>query len=81
MRWLKKVIIDSSIDTSIFKTPSVRSAPTSATANQGVTLQDILKVADWSTESPIQQFYYKPVHNNKFAKTVFSSATNNTIDT
>ena len=79
-RWLKKVISDSGIDTSIFKAHSVRSAATSAAANQGVTLEDILKAADWSTESSFQRFYYKPVRSTKFAETVLSSATNNTID-
>ena len=75
-RWLKKVIID----TSIFKAHSVRSGATSAAANQGVTTEDILNAADWSTESSFQRFYYTPVRNDTFARTVLSSATNNTID-
>ena len=80
-RWLKKVIGDSGIDTSIFKAHSVRSASTSVAANQGVTTEDILQAADWSSNSSFQRFYYKPVRNTTFAKTVLSSATNNTIDT
>ena len=79
-RWLKKVNGDSGIDTDIFKAHSVRSAATSAAANPGVTTEDILKAANWSTESAFQQLYYKPVHNTKFARTVLSSATNNTIN-
>ena len=68
------------IDTNLFKGHSVRSASTSAAANQGVTTEDILKAADWSSDSSFQRFYYKPVRNATFARTVLSSATNNTID-
>ena len=46
---------------------------------QGVATEDILGAADWSTESSFQWFYYKPVHNTTFAKSVLT-ATNNTID-
>ena len=79
-RWLKKVIGDSGIDTSIFKTHSVRSAATAAAANQGVTTEKIMKAADWSLESSFQRFYYKPVHHTNFGRRVLSSATNDTID-
>ena len=71
---------ESGIDTNLFKAHSVRSASTSAAANQGVTTEDILKAADWSSDSSFQRFYYKPVRNATFARTVLSSATNNTID-
>ena len=78
-RWLK-VIGALRIDTNIIKTHSVRSAATSAAANQGVTTEGILKAADWSTESSFQWFYYKPLHNTEFPITVLSSFTKNTID-
>ena len=32
---------------------------------QGVTAEDILGVADWSTELSIQQFCYKPVRKTQ----------------
>ena len=72
-------MVDAGIDTSIFKAHSVRSASTSAASTQGVTTEDILGAADWSTESSFQRFYYKPVRDATFAKSVLS-ATNNTID-
>ena len=78
-RWLKQIMVDAGIDTGIFKAHSVRSASTSAASTQGVTTEDILGAADWSTESSFQRFYYKPVHDATFAKSVLS-ATNNTID-
>ena len=71
-RWLKQVIGDSGIDTSIFKAHSVRGASTSAAANQWVTTEDILKAADWSNSSTFQRFYYKPVRNATFGRTVLS---------
>ena len=46
---------------------------------QGVTTEDILSAADWSTESTFQKFYYKPMHNTVFAHSVLT-ATKNTID-
>ena len=71
-RWLKQVIGDSGIDTSVFKAHSVRGATTSAASNQGVTTEDILKAADWSNSSTFQRFYYKPVRNSTFGRTVLS---------
>ena len=40
-RWLKQVIGDSGIDTSVFKAHSVRGTSTSAAANQGVTTETL----------------------------------------
>ena len=71
-RWLKEVIHEAGIDTSIFKTHSTRASSTSAAANLGISTNEILKVADWSTSYTFQRFYYKPTH--------VLSATNNTID-
>ena len=67
------------IDISVFKAHSVRGVSTSAAANRGVTTDEILDAADWSTESSFQRFYYKPIHNAVFVKSVLS-ATNDTID-
>uniref|UniRef100_A0A1X7VE33 Tyr recombinase domain-containing protein n=1 Tax=Amphimedon queenslandica TaxID=400682 RepID=A0A1X7VE33_AMPQE len=78
-RWLKQVMTAAGIDTSIFKAHSVRSASTSAASTAGVTTEDILNAADWSTESSFSRFYYKPVRNPVFASAILK-ATNNTID-
>ena len=59
-RWLKEVMALASTDTSTFKAHSVRGASTSAASMQGVTTDDILSAADWSTESTFQKFYCKP---------------------
>ena len=51
------------INTEIFKAHSVRSASASAATGAGLTTSDILNAADWSTESVVRKFYYKPAHN------------------
>ena len=71
-RWIKCFLSKAGIDTTIFKAHSVRGASTSAAANAGVTTQDILNAADWSSESVFQKFYYKPEQNNRFGVSVLS---------
>ena len=57
----------------IFKAHSVRSVSTSAAAIAGITTNDILKAADWSSEMVFQKFYHKPTTNSQFGKAVLSS--------
>ena len=54
----KKVLKMSGIDVNTFTAHSTRGASTLAVANSGITTNDILKVADWSTESVFRKFYY-----------------------
>ena len=61
-RWLKEVLKLSGIDVSVFTAYSTRSASASAAADSGVTTNDILKAADWSTESVFRRFYYRPIY-------------------
>ena len=49
--WVKDWLLEAGVDTSRFKAHSVRGAVTSAALNKGVTLGDILQVADWSSDS------------------------------
>ena len=55
-RWLKAVLKASGVDTSIFDAHSVRGASSSKAANMGITTNDILRAADWSSESVFQKF-------------------------
>ena len=50
-RWLKETLRLAGIDVSIFSGHSVRGASTSAAAGAGATMNDIMQVADWSSES------------------------------
>ena len=80
-RWLKSVLSAAGIDTAIFSLHSTMGASTSAAANVGITTNNILKAANWSSESVFQKFYYKPSDNASYGKVILStSATNNTVD-
>ena len=50
-RWLKSLLESAGIDTSVFNAHSVQGASSTMAANLGITTNDILKAADWSTES------------------------------
>ena len=71
-RWLKDIISRAGIDTSIFKAHSVRGASASAAYERGASLQDILDLADWSTDSAFRRFYYRPRHNSSITKTLLN---------
>ena len=72
-RWLKTILGKAGIDTEIFKAHSVWSASTSAAAAAGITTNDILKAADWSSETVFQKLYHKPTTYSQFGKAVLSS--------
>ena len=72
-RWLKSLLEAAGIDTSVFTAHSVRGASSSAAANLGITTNDILKAADWSSESVFQRFYYKPTEDPSYGRAVLST--------
>ena len=74
-RWLKSLLELSGIDTSTFGAHSVRGASSSKAANAGVTTNDILKAANWSSESVFQRFYHKPSQDSSYGRAVLSSST------
>ena len=69
-RWLRSLLKASGVNSDVFKAHSVRGASTTAAANSNVPLSEILKMADWSSPSTFQKFYYKPVHSSNFAHAV-----------
>ena len=58
-RWLKSVLTSLGVDTSIFSAHSTRGASTSAASLAGVTTQQILSTADWSTANVFKEFYFR----------------------
>lgn len=60
-RWLKNCLQEAGVDTEVFKAHLVRGAASSKVAWSGVTVSDILQVADWSSESTIGVFYFKGI--------------------
>ena len=71
-RWLKTMLEQAGIDTTIFSGHSTRGAASSMASMGGVTTGDILKAADWSSESVFQKFYHKSQQNPQFGRTVLS---------
>ena len=65
--WIKDFLSEAGVDTTIFKAHSVRGASTSAALTKGVSIQDILHTADWSSDSTFRRFYYRPAKENVFA--------------
>jgi hypothetical protein len=61
----------SGIDISIFKSHSTRAASTSAATSLGVTIKDIMKTANWTSESTFKRFYLKPI-SSEFGNSVLS---------
>ena len=67
-RWIKEILSRAGIDTNIFKAHSVRGASASSARNKGISLEDILRLADWSTDSTFRRFYYRPQYNPDTAR-------------
>ena len=71
-RWLRSCLQKAGVDTSAFQAHSVRAAASTKAAMSGVTVEDILKAADWSTKGTFQKFYYKPTHSTAFGTSVLA---------
>ena len=75
-RWIKSALTEAGIDTTIFKAHSVRGASTSAAAEAGISIPEILEAADWSNQSTFERFYYRPCKSVSFGTAVLKSASN-----
>ncbi len=71
-RWFKTALSRAGIDTLIFKAHSIRGASTSAAAEAGISILEILEAADWSSASTFEKFCYRP----SFDVSVLNSASN-----
>lgn len=60
-RWIRYSMQMSGIDVSIFKSHSTRAASTSTATKLGVSVKDIMKTANWTSESTFKRFYLKPI--------------------
>ena len=75
-RWIKTVLSRSDIDTTIFKAHSTRGASTSAEAEAGISIPEILKAADWPSQSTFECFYYHPCKVSSFGTALLKSPSN-----
>ena len=72
-RWLRATLDQAGIDSTVFGAHSTRGASASAAARGGVTTEDILRAANWSSESVFQKFYHKEVDRAAYGRAVISS--------
>lgn len=78
-RWLRIVLQDSGIDTSVFKGHSYRSASTSAASRAGLSLDTIIKTANWSSAKTFEKYYHKTLQANldeNYTNRVFNDVSN-----
>ena len=68
--WIKDILEEAGVDMGTFKARSVRGAATSGTLAKGMSIEEILRTADWSSDSTFRRFYYRPSRDNVFARTV-----------
>ncbi|KAK3108935.1 hypothetical protein FSP39_019143 [Pinctada imbricata] len=62
--WIKNLLTDAGVNTSVFKPHSTRGACTSKENKLGLSVQQIMQKANWKSVSTFQKFYNKPVHGN-----------------
>ena len=63
-RWFRTLIQEAGV-TGGYTAHSVRGAATSAAFLKGMSVLDIIKVADWSSDNTFKAFYYKPISEQK----------------
>ena len=73
---IKTGLAKAGIVTSMFKAHSVCSAFTSAAANTGLSVSEIMETVDWSSALVFEKFYYHPHRSSSFGFSVVSSVSN-----
>ena len=68
--WIRYFLCLAGVDSNIFKAHSTRGAASSAAARAGLSVEDIIKMANWTNDNTFRRFYYKPVHNPTFGLAV-----------
>ena len=80
-RWIKSCLQKAGVDTTKFKARFTRAAAATKAAMSGLTVDGIMKAADWSSEGVFQKFYYRLQHSVKFGSSVLvASASKSHVD-
>ena len=79
-RWVKTVLKDAGINTSVFAAHSTRSASTSVAMSGGASLQEILSQADWSSSRTFHKYYFRPQPFSAFSSAVLEKASSLHVD-
>ena len=61
----------------MFSTHSTRSVSTSWAAAKGVPINDILKAANWSSQTAFEQYYFRPTTSAIYNRMILKSDTVN----
>lgn len=78
-RWLKLVMELSGIDTSVFKAHSHRGAAASAALRKGLSLNELLRLADWASARTFQTFYFRPEIESDLGRALISTLSASTL--
>ena len=77
-RWIKKVMQQAGIDTSVFKPHSTRAASTSKARSCNVSLTSVMKAASWRSDCVFSRFHNKPIQlhdvSDSFSHAILSDA-------
>jgi hypothetical protein len=68
--WIKYIRKESDVDTSIFQTRSCRMVSTSKASQNGLSIENIMEMADWSNSRTFNKFYFRTEVKNDFADKV-----------
>ena len=69
-RWLRGIMHQSSIDTNVFSAHLTRGAANSKARIVGVSLENIIKAANWSNTSAFSRFYHRPLITSQFGRSI-----------
>ena len=64
-KWIKATIGEAGII--LFSAHSIRGVASTAAVKQGIMMEEVLKMADLTSESTFKKFYYRPTVNPVFA--------------
>ena len=70
--WLKALMAKAGIDTSTYKAHSTRSAATSKAYAQGMSLEEILAMANWTNAGTFFRYYKRESQGHSFGNRVLS---------
>ena len=68
--WIRDFLCLAGVDSSVFKSHSTRGAASSAAARAGLSVDDIIKTANWTNDNTFRRFYYKIVQDPTFGRAV-----------
>ena len=71
-RWIKTCLQETGIDVTIFQAHSTQAASSTKAALSGITVEEIMSAADWSSKGTFQKFYYKPSHSAAFGTAILA---------